>query len=283
MFTIKQKLTSIGIISVLSLLILAGMSMYAQRQVETASNENLLRQGQINTVNVMRQATLQVLLAAGDSLVDKDIGTILPKRRRIMETNIATLHERVQNLLDKAGTDQERQIAEALSQKINGLEKGVLQQLPHLLQTHATQNAYDNFDNVLNANGRGLDKDLGEYATSVEKQVKAATQRMENALSLSKTLMWVATAAATVILGILLIAIERSIISALSSMTNAMLTLAHGDKTIAVPGVGRSDEIGQMADAVQVFKENMIKADQLAEEQRLEHEAVTSVPCRSKT
>lgn len=58
--------------------------------------------------------------------------------------------------------------------------------------------------------------------------------------------------------------IGRGISRAVRNMSTAMQTLASGDKTVVIPGVGRKDEIGQMADSVQVFKEDLIRADELA-------------------
>lgn len=54
------------------------------------------------------------------------------------------------------------------------------------------------------------------------------------------------------------------------SLTNVMSALAGGDKTIDINGAGRRDEIGSMAKAVQVFKESMIRNDELAAEQEAE-------------
>ncbi|MBL0930195.1 MAG: HAMP domain-containing protein, partial [Alphaproteobacteria bacterium] len=76
-------------------------------------------------------------------------------------------------------------------------------------------------------------------------------------------------AAVMIGIGLALIA-ARSIAGPIKSMTDAMLKLAGGDKAVAIPGVGRKDEVGEMAGAVQVFKDNMIKADELAEAQRQE-------------
>jgi len=53
----------------------------------------------------------------------------------------------------------------------------------------------------------------------------------------------------------------------LTRMTGAMLRLSACDMATPIPGVGRGDEIGGMAAAVQVFKDNMIRADQLSNEQ----------------
>lgn len=50
-------------------------------------------------------------------------------------------------------------------------------------------------------------------------------------------------------------------------MTAAMNDLAGGNLQVAVPGVGRSDEIGEMADAVQVFKTNAVERLRLEAEQ----------------
>jgi methyl-accepting chemotaxis protein len=51
------------------------------------------------------------------------------------------------------------------------------------------------------------------------------------------------------------------------AMTDAMVRLAGGDKSVEIPAHDNKDEIGEMAKAVVVFKENMIKAEQLAAEQ----------------
>jgi len=56
----------------------------------------------------------------------------------------------------------------------------------------------------------------------------------------------------------------RSITTPLNALTAAMKELAEGDAGVEVQGTSRSDEIGVMARAVQFFKENMIKARELA-------------------
>jgi methyl-accepting chemotaxis protein len=59
--------------------------------------------------------------------------------------------------------------------------------------------------------------------------------------------------------------IGRGISRPVARMRAAMRALADGNKSVDIPGVGRKDEIGEMADAVQVFKDNMIEADHLRE------------------
>lgn len=51
-------------------------------------------------------------------------------------------------------------------------------------------------------------------------------------------------------------------------MTDAMSRLASGDKNVAIPSSDKEDEIGSMAHAVQVFKENAIEMDRLSQENK---------------
>jgi methyl-accepting chemotaxis protein len=67
--------------------------------------------------------------------------------------------------------------------------------------------------------------------------------------------------------------IGGSISSPVSGMTAAMRKLADGDTSVEIPGVGRRDEVGAMADAMQVFKNNRIAADSLAAEQEAQRAA----------
>ncbi len=61
--------------------------------------------------------------------------------------------------------------------------------------------------------------------------------------------------------------IGNGIANPIGRITNAMKFLAEGDNKAEIPGIGRGDEIGAMADAVQVFKENAERTEQLEAEQ----------------
>ncbi|MDG4721253.1 MULTISPECIES: methyl-accepting chemotaxis protein [Thalassospira] len=58
--------------------------------------------------------------------------------------------------------------------------------------------------------------------------------------------------------------IGKGISNPIRAITDAMNELAGGNKQTDIPGQGRQDEIGDMSKAVLVFKENMIKAEELA-------------------
>lgn len=62
--------------------------------------------------------------------------------------------------------------------------------------------------------------------------------------------------------------VARLLTSPLSGMTRAMDDLSHGDLEVVIPELGRDDEIGDMAESVDVFKQNAIRVRKLEEDQR---------------
>ncbi len=84
---------------------------------------------------------------------------------------------------------------------------------------------------------------------------------------------WGILGAGMVIAVVVVLFLGRAIVTPVNTMTAAMNKLAKGDKTVEIPAVERQDEMGEMARAVLIFKENMIRAEQLADEQLKEHEA----------
>jgi methyl-accepting chemotaxis protein len=70
-----------------------------------------------------------------------------------------------------------------------------------------------------------------------------------------------------------LVVVTRRVCKPLQALTAAMGQLAAGDTATPVPGGDRGDEVGAMAGAVQVFKEHMIAAAELAETQEAERAA----------
>ena len=70
----------------------------------------------------------------------------------------------------------------------------------------------------------------------------------------------------------LVMMVRRRVCKPIVDLTSTMSQLASGDVSGEISGADRSDEIGAMAGAVRVFKDNMIKADRLAAEKKAEND-----------
>ncbi|WP_340120190.1 CHASE3 domain-containing protein, partial [Pelagibius sp. 7325] len=97
--------------------------------------------------------------------------------------------------------------------------------------------------------------------------LESRSQAQSSAASMTLTAA-VTGAGGSVVLSLLLgFALSRSVGKPVADMTLAMNALAQGDLATQIPARGRKDEVGAMAEAVQVFKENAIAVKRLEEEQ----------------
>jgi methyl-accepting chemotaxis protein len=78
------------------------------------------------------------------------------------------------------------------------------------------------------------------------------------------TLLWVLLGVAIGVAVTVVYLTNRSIVPPIMKMVGAMGALASGDHSVEIPATDKQDEIGMMARAVVVFKENMIKAKEFA-------------------
>ncbi|NKB56845.1 MAG: HAMP domain-containing protein [Alphaproteobacteria bacterium] len=91
---------------------------------------------------------------------------------------------------------------------------------------------------------------------------------MSKDIDLFKMIEWVLLAVGLGVGTLVTVVTVRAIVTPITSITGVMTTLAEGDNTVEIPGLSRTDEIGGMASAVQVFKENAIENVRLAAEQK---------------
>jgi methyl-accepting chemotaxis protein len=96
----------------------------------------------------------------------------------------------------------------------------------------------------------------GVYVDDLEAQSWAATQRS-----------LIGAGLVLVVLLVVSVIMARRITKPLQAMTSAMQELASGHLDVKVPGIGRSDEVGEMASTVEVFKTNAIERQRLEVEQ----------------
>ncbi|MCF2522309.1 methyl-accepting chemotaxis protein [Bradyrhizobium sp. G127] len=78
------------------------------------------------------------------------------------------------------------------------------------------------------------------------------------------TLLWVLLGVGVGVAATVVYLTSRSIVPPILKMVDAMGQLAGGNHSVEIPAADKTDEIGLMAKAVLVFKDNMIKAKELA-------------------
>jgi methyl-accepting chemotaxis protein len=120
---------------------------------------------------------------------------------------------------------------------------------------------------------------LGKYRDALQADLDLNTKGGNEAAQLGEDIyasarLWIMVAIALTVA--LCLAIAFAIVAGVSKpitmITEAMKRLAGHDLKTEIVGVGRKDEIGAMASAVQIFKDNMIEADRLTAAQEAERQ-----------
>ena len=104
---------------------------------------------------------------------------------------------------------------------------------------------------------------------AAEEQGLMEKRQADNETTVSATFMMIGvfTAAALLIGALLAWLIGNGIANPIRKMTEVMQILAKGNTAVDIPGTDRADEIGDMAGAVQVFKDNAVDKIRLEKEQ----------------
>lgn len=130
---------------------------------------------------------------------------------------------------------------------------------------------------AVNKEADELRKGIYETIKNLEEMVKAASESatLETDNSVFRTIV-ASTVAFALTVALALALVVLNITTPLTRLAGAMHALATGNLQTAVPGSGRRDEVGLMADAMLVFKNNAIAAraqGEAAEKQRADAEA----------
>lgn len=92
---------------------------------------------------------------------------------------------------------------------------------------------------------------------------------LRNSITRQKAMLILGGTALVVLLCLLIYFLSLSIIKPLEVMTIAMGKLAEGELDVNIPEHNRRDEIGRMADAMHVFKNNTLERNKLESEKKL--------------
>jgi methyl-accepting chemotaxis protein len=114
---------------------------------------------------------------------------------------------------------------------------------------------------------------VAAYNTAAETANKATnvwsdtwTAKGNAAIALIKTVLIIGAVLASGLSALVGWLVAGAISKPVVAMTRSMKTLAAGDNTVTIPAVGQKDEVGEMAGAVQMFKDAAIEKIRLTEE-----------------
>ncbi|WP_421992165.1 methyl-accepting chemotaxis protein [Qipengyuania sp.] len=174
--------------------------------------------------------------------------------------------------LEGGGSDSREQM-EWLVTQVEGFEPE-LRALQSSINAHGPSATGNALADAIDISG----DQLAQQAAGIEAALVAQSDAAQRSLDTFKT--WTMIVALGLIAGCIALvhfgaqALSRQVSGSLAEITGAMTRLASGDRSIAIPGTGRADEIGEMARALVVFRKS---ADALADLQRRAREEQNAI------
>ncbi len=184
-----------------------------------------------------------------------------------------TFKKAVSDLISRVGSEDPAQAKklEAAAATIAGWQKDVVSGMIDLRRQIGDARTMDDMaDLVGEARGQKYFNDflsvMGEF-TSVEQQVMAEKSDAAQSTVLNTYIIIALCVLGAVVIGLLLaLGIGNGIANPIRKMTTAMNELANGKLDADVPSSDTRDEIGEMAKAMRVFKDNAIETERLRKE-----------------
>ncbi|PXW61363.1 methyl-accepting chemotaxis protein [Methylobacterium sp. B4] len=217
---------------------------------------DLVRQMQA-TFSDVRTARLGFLLSESDA-------ERVAARRQI-DAVIARMQDQMRRYEPLVSSAEERALLTAFREKWTA-NTGLFDRVANLVEQGRAPEARQLFQTEVRDNFTSAGAILNQDAELNRKGALEAAAAAEAASAWARGVTWLALVlVGLAAIGALAFSFFR-IARPLQAMTAAMNTLATGQTGIVVPGTGRRDELGAMAAAVQVFKDNLIRTRALEDE-----------------
>ncbi|HVI89445.1 MAG TPA: HAMP domain-containing methyl-accepting chemotaxis protein [Dongiaceae bacterium] len=271
--SLSRKMTAAAVTNIGIMLALAGWSYYSTTEFRRLQDVGAVSAAQATQLSEAAASGAELYRIIADAEINRDLAATAKdwaEKKTQVEARLAAL-----STLDASAQDEVRAATDGYHGLVDIFEK---QMLPLLQQTKDLTEAMRDLD------GKCDDK-VSQMTDNLEKlrdeNVSVAKQADIDFDTRGQTTTLITIIISVV--GVLLNAgiffgLSRLICAPVRQMTSAMERLAGGDMKTEVPAKQRQDEIGEMAAALQVFKDNMIEtdrmrgeklaADRLSEEQR---------------
>jgi methyl-accepting chemotaxis protein len=282
---ISQKLIA-AFAAVIAVTAASNAFVYWQSHAVASAAEAAQRSRErLSEIDATMAGVLEQLSAARAYVLAAD-----PAFKKTYEEEAVAVDATLASFIEKTATEKQRERATRLQAAITSWRTQKIDRAMTLAADPATRGeAQVIVSSKTLGEIRGVVKELTDGAREVQ-AARAAEQ--ESALAGSRLALLIGAVASMGIgaLGAWLLA--QSVAAPVRAMTEAMRKLASGDNTIEVPARERKDEIGEMAGAVQVFKDAAIEKLRLegmtaeqakaAEQERAQSEAAKAETSRKQ-
>ncbi|WP_162305810.1 methyl-accepting chemotaxis protein [Oleisolibacter albus] len=266
-WTISARLVLIGVIVAAGVLVQGTVNLMTTQRVQGSVGLADSRLADLQQVEALRRANLELVLVAMDSIVDRDEGRVAADRREVMKTTTDLLRAGAGHFAAIADTAQEQKAAARLRALVDEIDPAVSKSLVAAIRSRADEDTFARLDDEIDELGTKIDATLADLAEGYGKAFTAATAAQSGALAQLRTIVLGGGAGLLAALLVGLLLVGRSIVKPIRTLCRGLEAIAADRLDTGVPEAVRGDEIGTIGRALLTFR------DRRAAQLRLEAEA----------
>ncbi len=221
--TISGKMICIAIAIFIGLSALALNSYITNVRIRNAEIMAQKRNQQRAVLNRMVRAHSDLMLAAMDSIIDRQEGKIQTERMEIINSSIRFFRENLGSMDELADTDEEKELAHEIKDIFPPLAESIRRDLRKLIE-EKTENpdekarAFQEIDDRLDQYGSRIEADLVKIIASVAREQEEASEKLKTLISSSTRIGIIVFFATLFVVSIFFVIITRSITGPINRM-----------------------------------------------------------------
>ncbi|MBL0374449.1 methyl-accepting chemotaxis protein [Rhizobium sp. KVB221] len=257
--SVKQRLLTLGVAAFAGFAAMIGVGWYQNSKASAALDHEQLIRSQVTAINDIRIANVEMVLAAMDSIVDKDERKVSPERIETMTKSLAVMRKSVDLVKGLANEAGKSALVGTYVSDIGDIEKAVVRELPKLIENGSGPEEFARIDDAIDGAGERLSSMLGTLAadgrTLADKAVAEAKTQSQWALYLQLSLGIIGIAIMGVLFPYHAGAIRRGVLGVRDSLER----IRRDDLDTPVAGWERGDEFGEMARTAEALRESAVE------------------------
>ncbi|WP_426235651.1 methyl-accepting chemotaxis protein [Pararhizobium sp. DWP1-1-3] len=273
--SVNQRLGTLGLAAFAGFGAMLAVGWYENSEVREALDKAAIAQSAIKNASAMRLTGIEIVLAAMDTIVDRDDRKVSPERLKIIAESIAALQASKADAVALAASVGKPEIMATFDADLAELTQAVQVDLKRMVEEGAAPEAFDAIDDAIDGAGERMTLSLSKLSEEAgELLVSRLTEA--TAVSAESILLQLALGLAAMASLLSLLYFHGNVLRrGIFSVRDSMQRILKGDDQASVDGVARGDELGEMARAVEMFRMAAIEKQGLelsAAASRNEHE-----------
>ncbi|MCV9960990.1 methyl-accepting chemotaxis protein [Pararhizobium sp. BT-229] len=252
--SVSQRLGTLGAAAFIGFGSMVAIGWYQNSQVDQALARAITAQDAIKNASAMRLTSVELTLVAMDAIVDRGDRQVSSERLKLIADAIAALNAGKPAAMELAASVGKPEIMATFDADLVEITKAIQVDLKKMIEDGVAPEAFGAIDDVIDGAGERMATSLGklydEAGMALGARVADATDRSHESVQFQLALGLLAMSS---LLGLLYFhgnVLRRGIFGIRDSMQRVL----GGDYEAVVDAAGRSDEIGEMARSVEMFR-----------------------------